>query len=95
MDFLKRVAAALDGEVASTAPRPKPPMTLEQKRLRVLLVLLRKHARGVQQESSGQLSLVTLDRLIHLLRENLHYFEKKRLRMVRETYAGKHSIDRR
>ena len=84
MDLLKRVAAVLDGEAASDKPRA--PLTLEQKRLHVLLVLLRKHAVSVKKQSGRSLTLKAVERIIHLLRENLHYFEKMRLQMVKSSY---------
>lgn len=96
MDFLKRVAAALDGELASGAVGEKQPpkatpvhikaAPLEQKRLHVLLVLLRKHASTLKKQTGRELTLKTLERIIHLLRENLHYFEKLRLQMIKDNF---------
>lgn len=94
MDFLKRVAAALDGEAesvqgissVSSIAAVKTAAPLEQKRLHVLLLLLRKHASTLKKQSGKELTLKTLDRIIHLLRENLHYFEKLRLHMVKTNY---------
>lgn len=87
MDLLKRVAAALDGEAASARPALSlTPLSLEQKRLHVLLMLLRKHAQAVKKQTGRSLTLKAVDRIIHLLRENLHYFEKMRMQMMKAHY---------
>lgn len=92
MDIFKRVVAALEGEqssLASTRTAPKAPLSLEQKRLHVLLVLLKKHAQSFKKQTGMALTLKTVDRIIHLLRENLHYFEKMRMQMVKASYEPK------
>lgn len=98
MDLLKRVAAALDSEAGYDEPQPAKPRqtpTLQQKRLHVLLVLLRKHAAFKKRDAAPSLTLKALDRIIHLLRENLHYFEKQRLELVKASYKEKGSTVRR
>lgn len=82
MDMFRRVVEALDGE-STPAVRPEKQPTAEHKRLHVLLVLLRKYMQQSKQKETG-LPLASLDRIIHLLRANLHYFEKMRLARVRE-----------
>ncbi|PIV90503.1 hypothetical protein COW46_03295 [Candidatus Gracilibacteria bacterium CG17_big_fil_post_rev_8_21_14_2_50_48_13] len=82
MDMFRRVALALESE--SETPQKKTALPAPQnKRLHVLLLLLKKYMQQSKRSDDG-LPLASIDRIIHLLRANLHHFEKMRLAKVRE-----------